>query len=411
MQRRVFFYLFIPGIIIALLVLGLAVSMIFSKKPPKPQTTSPAPVEMPTPVEIPALVEEEIPPAQLQSALTDEEAPLPTAQAPEVLAPMLPEFQKGMNYVAWTANGYSNVNSTKAMEQMVALGINWVGLVTTWYQDHYHSTEIYPLRDKTPTDESLIFAIRKLRELNFKVMLKPHLDLVDSQGKWRGDIGFENPADWQTWFDSYTAFILHYVDIAAKENVELFCVGTELTNATNTQAEHWRGLIKKVRDIYKGRLTYAANWDNEFKQISFWDALDYAGIDPYFPLVTSARPTAEQLKEAWGDWVKIIEEWQKNINKPVILTEIGYKSARDAADEPWQHTAIGELDLEIQVNLYKGLLESFWDKPWFYGVYWWYWGTNPKMGGELNRGFTPQNKPAQEVIKEWYSKSVSEKAY
>ena len=243
-------------------------------------------------------------------------------------------------------------------------------------------------------------------------MFKPHLDIVKSEGKWRGEIGPDNPSDWQLWFDGYAAFILHYADIAAKENVELFCIGTELTNATASQPERWRDLIKKVREVYKGQLTYAANWDKEFKQISFWDALDYAGIDPYFPLVTSTKPKVEELKSAWQDWVKIIEEWQQAINKPVIFTEIGYKSSRDAADEPWQHAAIGELDLELQVNLYKALLESFWDKPWFYGAYWWYWGVNPRMGGELNRGFTPQNKPAQEVLKEWYSnKPISEKAY
>ncbi len=385
MPRRMSFYLLTAGIVVAVFVLCLAASNIFFKKPVEPIRT----LEIPLPaVEVPAVT-------------VEEKAPLSVKY----------EFQKGMNYVAWTENGYSNVNSAKAMEQMAALGINWAGLVTTWYQDQYNSTEIYPLRDKTPADESLIFAIRKLHELKFKVMLKPHVDLIESKGKWRGDIGFENPADWQAWFDSYSNFILHFAEIAAKENVELFCIGTELANATISQPQAWRDLIKKVKEVYKGQLTYAANWDNEFKQIAFWDTLNYAGIDPYFPLVTTVRPTVEQLKEAWGDWAKIIEEWQKNINKPVIFTEIGYKSARDAADEPWQHTAIGELDLELQVNLYKGLLESFWDKPWFYGVYWWYWGANPKMGGELNRGFTPQNKPAQEVIKEWYNKAAPQKAY
>lgn len=395
MPKRNFFYFLTAAIVVAAVILFLAAGAIFSKRTLKPITTP----------EITTTAPEVVLP---------EPEPLPTAIEEKAAAPITPvkyEFQKGMIYVAWTENGYSNVNSLKAMEQMVSLGINWAGLVTTWYQNHYNSTKIYPLPDKTPTDESLIFAIRKLHELKFKIMLKPHLDLVEGQGKWRGDINFEGPADWQAWFESYSNFMLHFAQIAATENVELFCIGTELANSTINQPQAWRDLIKKIREIYKGQLTYAANWDKEYKQISFWDAVDYAGIDPYFPLVTTTRPTVEQLKEAWLDWAKVIEEWQKNINKPVIFTEIGYKSARDAADEPWQHTAIGELDLEIQVNLYKGLLESFWEKPWFYGVYWWYWGTNPKMGGELNRGFTPQNKPAQEVVKEWYSKPILQKTY
>lgn len=387
MPKRKSFYIFISGII--MLAFGGLVLIIISQSK----------LRMPAVVKEKAVVEEEVP-APVE---------LPAVEKERIFKP---EFQKGMIYVAWSENGYSNVNSVKAMEQMFSLGVEWVGILATWYQDQYNSTQIYPLKDKTPSDDSLIFALRKLHELKAKIMLKPHLDLVEGDGKWRGDIGFDNQNDWQAWFESYTAFILHYVDIAAKENVELFCIGTELTNATINQPERWRDLIKKIREVYRGELTYAANWNNEFDQLVFWDALDYAGLDPYFPLVCSLRPNTEELKSAWEDWIKQIESWQQKINKPVIFAEISYKSSTDATDEPWQHIPLGELDLELQVNCYQALLESFWDRPWFYGLYWWYWGTNPRMGGSLNRGFSPQNKPAQEVVKEWYTyKPILEKTY
>lgn len=396
MLRKIFFYVFIIGVIVAL---GLIASGIFFKKPVKPSITLKPGVKMPPPPEMPPAkkIEEEV-------AVT---ATVPI-EKPEEKA-LKYEFQKGICYVAWTENGYTNPHSVKSMEQLVSLGVEWVGLVTTWFQDQYNSTQIYPLRDRTPSDESLIFAIRKLHDLKLKIMLKPHLDLVKGEGRWRGEIELGNLSGWKKWFDNYTAFILNYADIAAKENVEMLCIGTELTQPTLSQPELWIDLINKVREVYKGQLTYAANWNKEFQQITFWDKLDYAGVDPYFPLVATARPTVEQLKSVWGDWIKDIEKWQKQINKPVIFTEIGYKSARDATDEPWQHVAIGELDLELQVNCYKALLETFWDKPWLYGIYWWFWGTNPKMGGQLNRGFTPQNKPAQEVIREWYAKPTPTK--
>lgn len=407
MRRGIFFDLFITGIIILAFVLGLVASGIFFKKPIKPIVATHPVVKMP-----PALEGKTLPLPPKTAPIIEEKAPavtaIPSVQKEKALKY---EFQKGICYVAWTENGYNNPNSVKAMEQLASLGVEWVSLITTWYQDKYNSTKIYSLKDKTPSDESLIFAIRKLHELKFKVMLKPHLDLLEGQGKWRGEIEPDNPADWQTWFKNYADFILYYAGIAAKENVELLCIGTELTQSTLKQPELWRDLIKKIKEVYKGQLTYAANWDKEFSQISFWDALDYAGLDPYFPLVCTINPKTEELKNVWPDWVKDIEAWQKKIDKPVIFTELGYKSTKDATDEPWQHVAVGELDLELQANCYKALLETFWDKPWFYGVYWWYWGTNPRMGGELNRGFTPQNKPAQEVIKEWYAKPISGKAY
>ncbi len=404
MSRRVPFYFSVTAILAIVIALAFMANSTRSKKPVKPAESAVLPAAE-TPKAPPA-VEQKAPEKEAVTPVAiEEKAPLPAAEEKKSLKY---EFQKGMTFVAWTGSGYSNDNSVKAMEQMSSLGVNWVAVLVNWYQDKYNSPKVYPQMDKTSTDQSLIYAIRKLHELKFKVMLKPHLDIVEGDGKWRGDISFDNAADWQVWFDSYTAFILRYADIAAKENVEMLCIGTELTSAALTQPERWRELIKKVREVYKGQLTYAANWDKEFKEITFWDALDYAGLDPYFPLVTSTNPQVDELKSAWQDWLKSIEEWQKKINKPVLFTEIGYKSSKDAADEPWQHASIGELDLGLQSNLYRALLETFWDKPWFYGAYWWYWGTNPRMGGENNRGFTPQNKPAQDVVKEWYTKPLSQ---
>lgn len=401
MPKRVSFYVFLSAIIIAVFVLGFNLGKASSRKQPGPAT-----ILEPEITALDISKEEATKPHEVRP-IADQGIPVKAEVKPAEKEKILKsEFQKGMTYVAWTANGYSNAKSAASMEQLVSIGTEWVSLVTTRYQDHYNSTDIYALQDKTPTDESLIFAIRKLHDLKLKVMLKPHVDIVEGNGKWRGEISFDNAGDWQTWFDNYSAYILHYADMAEKEDVEIFCIGTELTQSVLTQAQQWKDLIKKVRQAYSGQLTYAANWSNEFEQITFWDSLDYAGIDPYFPLVVSSNPTVEELKSAWLDWIKQIEAWQAKINKPVVFTEIGYKSSRDATDEPWQHNAIGELDLELQVNCYRALLESLWDKPWFYGVYWWYWGVNPKMGGELNRDFIPQNKPASDVVKEWYSKAV-----
>ena len=407
MPKRNFLYLFLGGIIVIILTL-VAVTIFTKPRPVKPTITAHLTEK------VPLVSQEPVPELEKKPV----EVPVVPKVTPEAVIPVKekaifkPEFQKGMTFIAWSEGGYSNPNSVKAMEQLASLGVEWACLPPTWYQYQYNSTKINPLRDRTPSDESLIFAIRKLHELKFKLMLKPHLDLVEGNGKWRGEIGFTNPGDWQAWFDSYTAFILHYAEIAAKDNVEILCIGTELTNATLSQPAFWEELINKIKQVYKGQLTYAANWSEEFDSIEFWNELDYAGIDPYFPLVTSSNPTVEQLKSAWEDWLKKIEPWQKKINKPVIITEIGYKSAVGANEEPWQYAPIAGVDLELQVNCYEALLEAFWDKPWVYGVYWWYWGVHPKMGGNANRGFTPQNKPAQEVVSRWYKeKPVFGKAY
>lgn len=318
--------------------------------------------------------------------------------------PFAPQFQKGMTYVTWNRTAYGSAFSDISLSNLAKTGAQWVGITTTWYQDTINSTEIKPSQ-KTPTNESVIHAIQQVHKLGLKVMLKPQLDVFDWRGGfWRGDVDFSKAEDWQAWFNSYKDFIVHYAKMAQENNVELFCIGTELTIPAVWQPEHWRKVIKSVRAVYKGPITYAANWNEEYQLIKFWDELDYAGLDPYFPLSDKDRPTLEDLKEGWKKHIEEIENWQKKINKPVIFAEIGYKSSTGAAKAPWEHDVGKEIDLQLQADCFQALLETFWDKPWFYGVYWWYWGTNESMGGSTNRGFIVQNKPAQEVVAKWYKK-------
>jgi hypothetical protein len=51
------------------------------------------------------------------------------------------------------------------------------------------------------------------------------------------------------------------------------------------------------------------------------------------------------------------------------------------------------------------VLKAFWDKPWFYGAYWWKVGSNA-FGGPLDRTHTPWGKPAMDIVAKWYRKPV-----
>ncbi|MFC1644005.1 hypothetical protein ACFL5C_01605 [Candidatus Omnitrophota bacterium] len=313
------------------------------------------------------------------------------------------EFQKGVGYATWSKEGYGTPASNESLERVRQLDANWVSILVTWYQTTPWSGDIHRT-NITPSDESVVHAIKEAHRLGMKVMLKLHLDLLDkSDGSWRGEIGATNEADWDKWFRQYTDYILYYAKLAKKEKVEIICIGTELSTVATVKGYLWRDLIKKVRSNYPGFLTYAAHWDR-YLDIRFWDLLDYVGINAYFPLTEEMVPTYEQLLEEWKRWVPEIEEFQKGIGKPIIFPEIGCSSADGAAIRPWEHVPRTEVNPKLQEDYYRALLSTFWDKEWFYGLYWWYWGTDARMGGKYNRGFTPQNKPAEQVIKRWYSK-------
>lgn len=321
-----------------------------------------------------------------------------------------PEFQKGISYVVWDKDYYGSKSSDEALKKLAATNAEWVGLHTTWYQQKYDSTDIHPT-SVTPTDESLIHAIDTIHNLGLKVMLKPQLDLLDSSGgEWRGSIEFDIEEDWQAWFYSYTNFMVHYAKLAQEQGVGMICIGTELTAAATVRPDLWKDkVIKSVREVYDGPLTYAANWYDEYLDIQFWDALDYVGIDPYFPLVDVNDPSFKQIKKGWESRASEIEEWQKEINKPIIFSEIGYRSCSGAAKNPWEHMPGKKIDLQQQADCYEALFRTFWDKPWFYGMYWWEWGSSVKSGGPKNRGFSPQNKPAEKVLEKWYKKEPKRK--
>jgi len=249
---------------------------------------------------------------------------------------MLPP-QKGMCYVTWDKDRLASRYSDQSLEKLVNMGVEYVSIIVTQYQESYDSTEIKRMKN-TPSDRSIIHAIEKAHELGLKVMLKPHVDLISkSDGTyWRADIGCANEKKKKKWFREYQNFLLHYARIAKRLEVEILCVGTELS-FTTTKNSLWQEIISETRKVYPGKLIYAANWDN-YKNIEFWQDLDYIGIDAYFPLTSKPEPSVADLINGWKKWIHEIETWQIKVNKPIIFTEIGYPSTSHAAYTPWKNT-------------------------------------------------------------------------
>jgi hypothetical protein len=72
--------------------------------------------------------------------------------------------------------------------------------------------------------------------------------------------------------------------------------------------------------------------------------------------------------------------------------------------EPWKSdVVVGKINLEAQVNGLRAIHNLFWKEDWFAGGFIWKWfHDHEKVGGVNNNRFTPQNKPAENVIRELY---------
>ena len=64
-------------------------------------------------------------------------------------------------------------------------------------------------------------------------------------------------------------------------------------------------------------------------------------------------------------------------------------------------TSNAQVSLDEQVNCYRALLDSFYNKPWFAGVYWWKIETDAS-GGPQDSGMVPWNKPVMDTIRKFY---------
>ncbi|MFI8377235.1 glycoside hydrolase family 113 [Leeuwenhoekiella sp. NPDC079379] len=257
-----------------------------------------------------------------------------------------------------------------------------------WYGERYQGARQY---------------IEALHTNKIKVMLKPHIWIW--KGVFTGDMEMNTEEEWGIFEQSYETYILLYAALAEETNVEIFCIGTELYNFTNARKAFWEQLIKKVRGVYTGKLTYAENWDKVDK-VTFWSQLDYIGADAYFPVSELETPAISDAKAGWEHHKQLLLLLSKKHNKPVLFTEFGYRSADYAGKEPWtsdRHE--GKMNAKAQSNLYEAVFEEFWDEPWFAGGFVWKWFHNYERAAlEENNRFTPQGKPAEEVLKKWYSR-------
>ncbi|HNT02098.1 MAG TPA: hypothetical protein PKJ80_08735, partial [Candidatus Saccharicenans sp.] len=139
------------------------------------------------------------------------------------------EFQKGMSFTGYSREAYVGQGARRSLLHLKQTRVGWISLLVTGYQENIDSTYIDYNHALTPSDESLIELISYARQLGLKVMLKPHVDLLNDQEHWRGQIGQNfGEASWQLWFSSYQDFILHYACLAAQSGVEEFCLGCEL---------------------------------------------------------------------------------------------------------------------------------------------------------------------------------------
>jgi hypothetical protein len=302
-----------------------------------------------------------------------------------------PFFQRGVNFTAERPDHYSSESAQKLLVSLPSYGVNSVAFVPYGFSRSGEPSVRFQGDRGMESDSSIELLAAVAHKNKMKVLLKPQI--------WSGrggpsELDYSSAEDIKKWFAAYRLFTEHYAKLAQRIHADLYCVGVEFVKLNKHESE-WRSVIAQARKFYSGPLVYAANFGPEFENTKFWDALDYIGLDNYYPM-----PVEESLRK--------VEAVQRKYKKPVIFAEAGFASLVDAGKTPWDDTGAKagsalrrQISLDEQQRCYESLLNAFYKKPWFQGVYWWKVGSNG-FGGPADGSHTPWGKPAMDVVKRWY---------
>ena len=301
--------------------------------------------------------------------------------------------------------GYGTAASAKTLDELVAKGATWVSLTPFGWMESSGSSRVLGEHQglADPASERLArleAAVAQARERGLRVQLKPHLWIQG--GAW---VGFIQPSDWGAWWDSYREFILYYARHAQRLGVESLVLGVELVSALRADdgEQQLARTIEQVRQVYRGELTYGANWD-ERVPASSWLALDQVSVNLYAPLSASVKPTRQELIDALRaqlqPWLKLAAQ----VQRPLLITEVGFKSAPDAVRSPYswpERLAPHERrpDQALQALAYEALMEALRLEPDVQGVFLWKTFTDPDTQEEGELGFSTRGKLADQVVR------------
>jgi hypothetical protein len=281
------------------------------------------------------------------------------------------------------------------LKRLRGIGYDAIALVPFAGQRGSDATELrrFAGSPASETDLAMRLTALRARRLGMRVVLKPHVWNWPGGDATKIDPG---PEHWPAWFASYGSFLTHEALLARAIGADCLVVGTELTRSE--ARPEWHPLITRVRALYHGPITYAANFD-AFERTPFWRALDAIGIDAYFPLSAKADATDAELCEGAAAIVARIDALAAKSGKPVLLTELGYPASAAPWIEPWREDRGAVAHPEGQARAFNAMLEALLRSRSVRGLMIWKYESDGAAHDDA--GYLPKEKPAEDVIRSY----------
>lgn len=305
----------------------------------------------------------------------------------------------GFNVIAAPDHPFGSASADTALAHAKRLGASAVAIIPFLWQSSPTSPTI--VRGSDMPDEALRAAIRQARSAGLAVIVKPHVWVPQS---WAGAVAPMSENDWRTWFAGYRDAMERIARIATEEHADALAIGTELEKTTHRP--EWQDIVAAARAAFSGALTYFAHNTEEAERIPFWRHLDAVGVTLYPALGLDGDRAGRLTKmRAVADAIDVLAT---ATGKPVLVGEIGLRSAVGAAAKPWESAEERDSapDPSLQAEVLRDWITVL-DRPAIRGVLIWRWFTDPKAGGPTDTDFTVQGKPAEDVLRCAWRKQCS----
>ena len=307
-----------------------------------------------------------------------------------------------MIYPGWSQNSYGTTDTTwqqgiqTIQTQTMA---SWLEIPVLFTQSTLYSTDA-GTGANTPNLTAFASGIRKAHALGYHVFFIPLMG-VNVAGGWAGIIQLETQQQQQAWFTNYWNTLKPYAIVAQENGVEQMSIGTELTwLEQNAPASYWETLIAQVHNVFHGILTYDMNWPSLYLPPVSWlknPDLTMIGVSEYISLIdTSEWIAPSAMPGLWKSKVgAFIDAFSKQIGKPVLISEIGYRNTSDTLYDPWDAQSSAPVNSAAQAAAYDATLKDVFADLHIAGIFFWAWAEVARLD--------IQGQAAVQVVHKWYT--------
>lgn len=321
---------------------------------------------------------------------------------------------------------------SNALKNIQALGSNWVFLTPSW--TYTHSSPL--IFSEQPGSDAFwsdtVNSAAQARAINLNVALFPQPRFATNVNDFWTNAP-RDPSWWNSWFDHYRAFVIHFADMASLTGSQALVVGGDwiapaLPAGTlpdgspsdvpaNAEAQ-WKSVIAEVRQHFRGTVIFALPYDTSeiSAPVGILSDVDTVYLLWFAKLSDQASPDkAALLNEAGRLLDENVAPNLLQMNKPFIIG-LSYPSSTYSAtgcipdgnggcnywtalSRPNPDLTTVNLDLQQQVDIYDAVFNAVNGRTWVTGL--------------ISRGyFTPvalqdksasiHGKPAADVLWYWF---------